>query len=108
VIAGEEEALRPKHYRTSVVLTGLAPDEVDVSMYVAALQGFDLLESVMPDSTEVIEINDVPMRKFTLTMSINTEVEDAFEVEQVGGEDAIASQLEVSDRVVTASEREEN
>jgi hypothetical protein len=106
--AGDEEGLKPKHYRTSVILTGLAPDEVDVSMYVAALQDFDLLESVMPDSTEVIEINDVPMRKFTLTMSINTKVEDAFEVEQVGGEDSIASQLDVTDRVVTAGEREEN
>ena len=102
------EELRPKRYQTSVVLTGLAPDEVDVSMYVAALQEFNLLKSVMPDSTEVVEIDDVPMRRFTLTMFIDADVEASYEVRQVGGEESIASDFTVTDRMVTVSDREEN
>jgi hypothetical protein len=62
---------KPKRYRTTVVLTGLAPDEVDVSMYVAALQGFQMIKFVMPDSTETIEIDDVLMRKFKITMELD-------------------------------------
>ena len=72
-------------------MTGLAPDEVDVSMYVAALQQFDLLRSVMPDSTEVIDIDDLPMRKFKLTMYIDAAVEDSFEFERVGSEEYVES-----------------
>jgi hypothetical protein len=55
-----------------VTLTGLAPDEVDVSMYVAALQSFAMIKSVMPDSTELVEIDDVPMRRFTITMELDS------------------------------------
>ena len=63
----------PKLYTTTITLTGLAPDEVDVSTYVASLQGFSLLQSVMPDSTEIITVDDVEMRKFTITMELDQE-----------------------------------
>ena len=61
----------PKQYTTTITLTGLAPDEVDVSTYVASLQSFSLLSSVMPDSTEIITVDDVEMRKFTITMELD-------------------------------------
>ncbi|MEE2681817.1 MAG: hypothetical protein VX641_05535 [Planctomycetota bacterium] len=63
----------PKQYRTTITLVGLAPDEVDVSSYVASLQGFDLLKSVMPDSTEIVSVDDIEMRKFTITMELDQE-----------------------------------
>ena len=68
-----EERPVPKQYRTTITLVGLAPDEVDVSAYVAALQDFHLLKSVMPDSTEIISVDDIEMRKFTITMELDQE-----------------------------------
>lgn len=70
--SSEEERPRPKRYETTVTLTGLAPDEVDVSMYVAALQSFSMIESVMPDSTEIVEVDDLQMRRFTITMKLDS------------------------------------
>ena len=72
-VAVDEERPVPKQYRTTITLVGLAPDEVDVSAYVASLQDFDLLKSVMPDSTEIITVDDVEMRKFTITMELDQE-----------------------------------
>lgn len=66
-----EERPVPKKYTTTITLTGLATDEVDVSTYVASLQNFSLLSSVMPDSTEIITVDDVEMRKFTITMELD-------------------------------------
>ncbi|MAJ47144.1 MAG: hypothetical protein CBC35_07760 [Planctomycetes bacterium TMED75] len=66
-----EERPVPKKYTTTITLTGLATDEVDVSTYVASLQSFSLLSSVMPDSTEIITVDDVEMRKFTITMELD-------------------------------------
>lgn len=99
--------LEPKRYRTSLVLTGLAPDEVDVSMYVAALQEFDLLRMVMPDSTEVVEIDDVPMRRFKITMEIDPRVEEAFKIDRVGEFRADGSRS-LDDGIMTASGSEEH
>lgn len=78
----EKQRPRPKRYETTVTLTGLAPDEVDVSLYVAALQGFSMIKSVMPDSTEMVDIDDVPMRRFTITMKLdsNMRVDDFNEI----------------------------
>ena len=105
----EEERPQPKRYRTSVVLNGLAPDEVDVSMYVAALQDFNLLKSVMPDSTEIISIDDVPMRKFKLTMFLDPDVEASLEIQpREAGMGQIASDVDSGDQVAAASESEEN
>ena len=105
--AEPDEDLTPKKFETKIVMTGIAPDEVDVSMYVAALQEFDLLRSVMPDSTEIIEIGDLPMRKFKLTMYIDAAVEDSFEMERVGSEDFMASDIDVAGQMVVV-EQEEN
>ena len=107
-VGRDDVDLEPKRYRTSVVLVGMAPDEVDVSMYVAALQEFDLLRMVMPDSTEVVDVDDVPMRKFKITMEIDARVEDSFEVKRVGEGDYQASAPMVTDRMVDATEGEEN
>jgi hypothetical protein len=54
-----------------VVIRGFAPDEVDVSSYVAALHGFELVRNVTPDSTELVDVDDVPMRRFSITMELN-------------------------------------
>ena len=67
----EQERLDPKHYRTTVVIRGFAPDEVDVSSYVAALHGFELVRNVTPDSTDLVDVDDVPMRRFSITMELN-------------------------------------
>ena len=106
--SAEDSELKPKHYATSIVLIGLAPDEVDVSMYVAALQEFELLKMVMPDSTETIEIDDVSMKKFKITMEIDSDVEMSYEVKRVGEENYQASDLKITDRMVDASDGEEN
>ena len=68
-----EDRPTPKKYMTTITLVGLAPDEVDVSTYVASLQGFHLLKSVMPDSTEVTTVDEIEMRKFTITMELDQE-----------------------------------
>ena len=70
--SADEDPPRPKRYQTTVTLTGLAPDEVDVSLYVAALQGFSMIDSVMPDSTEIVEVDDLEMRRFTITMKLDS------------------------------------
>ena len=106
--SAENSELKPKHYATSIVLVGLAPDEVDVSMYVAALQEFELLKMVMPDSTETIEFDDISMKKFKITMEIDSDVEMSFEVKRVGEENYQASDLKITDQVVDASDGEEN
>ena len=96
--AGENERPRPKRYETTVTLTGLAPDEVDVSMYVAALQGFAMIKSVMPDSTELVEIDDVPMRRFTITMKLDssTPLRDYTEIAKTDNEDSATTPLRVT------------
>jgi hypothetical protein len=104
----DESELKPKRYQTSIVLIGLAPDEVDVSLYVAALQEFDLLRMVMPDSTETIEFDDISMKKFKITMEIDPDVETSFEVKRVGEENYQASDLKITDQVVDATDGEEN
>jgi hypothetical protein len=88
----------PKRYETTVTLTGLAPDEVDVSMYVAALQGFWMIESVMPDSTELVDIDDVSMRRFTITMKLdsNAYLPDFTEIANSGEAASMNSELRVS------------
>ena len=71
----------PKTYVTTITLTGLAPDEVDVSTYVAALAGYPLLGSVMPDSTQVVVMDELQMREFTITMELDRDaiVDELFE-----------------------------
>jgi hypothetical protein len=93
-----EERPRPKRYETTVTLTGLAPDEVDVSMYVAALQGFSMIKSVMPDSTDLVEIEDVPMRRFTITMKLdsNTYLPDFTEIADSSENGSIDTPLRVT------------
>jgi hypothetical protein len=93
-----EERPRPKRYETTVTLTGLAPDEVDVSMYVAALQGFSMIKSVMPDSTELVEIDDVSMRRFTITMQLdsNAYLPDFTKDADSGGDVSLNTDLLVS------------
>ena len=61
----------PRTYVTTITLSGLAPDEVDVSTYVAALAGFPLLGSVMPDSTQVVVMDELQTREFTITMELD-------------------------------------
>ena len=77
----------PRKYVTTITLTGLATDEVDVSTYVAALSGYSLLRSVMPDSTEVVDVDDVQMREFTITMELDQDavVDALFEPGLPGG-----------------------
>jgi len=101
---GEADRPRPKRYQTSVVLTGLAPDEVDVSMYVAALQEFSMLKSVMPDSTEIIEVDDVPMRKFKITMQLDPDGGNPSRIGDMASGDRNGA--DVLDRMATASDKE--
>jgi len=97
----------PKRFETMVVMTGIAPDEVDVSLYVAALQRFELLRSVMPDSTEVIDIGDIPMRKFKLTMYIDASVEDSFEFERIESSNEPESTDQLTGSIVVAGGEDE-
>ena len=105
---GEEVELTPRRYQTSIVLTGLAPDEVDVSMYVAALQEFELLQSVMPDSTEIVEIDDIEMRRFKITMSVDIDVEEGFAMPMIGGGGSMTTVDDSADRLAMFPDREEN
>ena len=95
-----EEHPVPKQYETTITLVGLAPDEVDVSTYVASLQGFHLLKSVMPDSTEIISVDDIEMRKFTITMKLDQEAV----VEELlpGAGDEMAGSVQKSSTMATA------
>lgn len=103
----EEERPKPKRYQTSIVLTGLAPDEVDVSMYVAALQGFQMLNSVMPDSTEIVEIDDIAMRNFKITMELDPDANASKSGStEVPGEQVVADKASPK-RFVNASSRRE-
>ena len=90
----------PKQYMTKITLVGLAPDEVDVSTYVASLQDFHLLKSVMPDSTEIISVDEIEMRKFTITMELDQEavVEELLS----GGGNELANTVQNSATVASA------
>lgn len=99
---------KPKRYRTSVVLLGLAPDEVDVSMYVAALQGFRMLKSVMPDSTETIELDGIPMRKFKITMELDPDANASSLGKKGDFVEGTANGEGSERRMATATDRGEN
>ena len=103
-----DERPQPKRYQTSVVLTGLAPDEVDVSMYVGALQGFRMLESVMPDSTEIVDINDVPMRNFKITMELDPDARASTLKKKGTMAQGAPADTDAAQRVASASDQEEN
>ena len=78
-------------------------------MYVAALQKFNLLESVMPDSTEIVLVDDVPMRKFKLTMYLDPDVEASFDVVPVGAtQDSMAAKAGLGKNVAAVSDQEGN
>jgi len=70
-LAGTE----PKKYDVIIRLTGVAPSDVQVAKYIAALNQVDLLTDVNLVIVEQAKLGDEPVRKFQLEMRVNPNAE---------------------------------
>jgi len=71
------EAVRPEPVRYAIdgTLTGLAPNDLDVSAYLQRLNELDLLESVRLEVSEEKTVAGVPSRQFRIAIRIGPEAD---------------------------------
>lgn len=60
-----------------VTLTGIAPDDLSVSHYLAALEATGLFDSVQPLYTDETEYRELPMRVFSVRLTVRRPGQDA-------------------------------
>jgi len=61
----------PPRFRTTIVLTGVAPTDLEVSRFLAELNAYPLLTDVALDYSEQQELESTMMRKFRITMQLD-------------------------------------
>lgn len=67
--------IEPPRYRVSLVLTGVAPTDLEVSRYLAELNAYALLREVTLDYSEQKAIEGRLMRQFRISMSLAPEAD---------------------------------
>lgn len=68
--------IEPPRYRVSIRLVGVAPTDLEVSHYIAALNAQPLLQAVRLEYSEQKDDDDtVTMRKFAIKMTLNPDMD---------------------------------
>lgn len=62
--------IEPPRWDTAISLLGFAPTDVHVSAFLASLNDHPLLETVTLIFSEEVELNDVPVRQFSIRATI--------------------------------------
>jgi hypothetical protein len=70
--AEEVKKIEPPKYRISLILTGVAPGDLDVSKYLTSLGAHDLIHDVRLDYIEDTEIEDRVLRQFSIAMTLDS------------------------------------
>lgn len=65
----------PVRFAVTVLLTGIAPTDLDLSRYLQALGEFDLLESVRLEVSEEKQVLGVPSRQFRIAIRISPQAD---------------------------------
>jgi Tfp pilus assembly protein PilN len=69
--AAESKKVEPPQYQVTITMTGVAPTDLEVSRYMAQLNGYPLLRDVTLNYSEQKEMQDQVMRKFSIKMSLD-------------------------------------
>ncbi|HEB60211.1 MAG TPA: hypothetical protein ENJ06_00135 [Phycisphaeraceae bacterium] len=94
----EEQVIEVPKYETVMKMTGIAPTDVEVSAYIAALNQCDLLKSVTLKYTENSMVEDKQVREFNISMVLNPQA-DARHIEPMMAQRSIESQRAADDLV---------
>ena len=72
--AAEAAPQRPEapRFRTSIIMVGVAPTDLEVSRFLAELNAYPLLNDVVLDFSEQQELEGTLMRRFKITMQLDT------------------------------------
>jgi len=68
--SAEQKQIQPPRYQVNIMMTGVAPTDLEVSKYLAQLTGYDLLRSVNLEYSEEKEIEGQLMREFQIRMAL--------------------------------------
>ena len=71
----ESAPIDPPRWNTAISLLGFAPTDVHVSAFLAALNDHALLDSVTLVFSEEVELNDVPVRQFSIRATIGPDAD---------------------------------
>ena len=72
---GQKQKIQPPRYDVDVVLVGVAPTDLEVSRYLAALNAYALFREVTLQYSEEKEIEDRLMRKFEINMRLEPDAD---------------------------------
>ena len=74
-VGAQSKRVEPTRYLSKVTMTGVAPTDLEVSRYMAELNGYSLLQNVALEYSEEHEIEDQKMRQFRIKFTLDPDAD---------------------------------